>query len=107
MDGFHLDNAILQARDQLPVKGAPQTFDVAGLHSLLLRLAEPRLASRIEADHNVNTIYVPVFDRTADLARNAAQAVEAHHQILIIEGNYLLLNEAPWNALRSLFDLTR
>ncbi len=25
---------------------------------------------------------------------------------VIVEGNYLLLDEAPWNALPSLFDLT-
>jgi len=105
MDGFHLDNVILEARDQMAIKGAPQTFDVEGFHSLLRRLAEPSPynATDIQA---FTPLYVPVFDRTADLARNAAQAVEPHHRIIIIEGNYLLLSQAPWNGLKPLFDLS-
>ena len=39
MDGFHFDNAILEARGQMAVKGAPETFDVAGFSALLARLA--------------------------------------------------------------------
>lgn len=105
MDGFHLDNAILQARDQMKVKGAPQTFDVEGFHRLLMRLVEPDTHSS-ERSGAVGDIYVPLFDRTLDLARNAAQAVGSQHQIIIIEGNYLLLSQAPWCVLKPLFDMS-
>lgn len=106
MDGFHLDNAILQARGQMAVKGAPQTFDVEGFHSLLLRLAEPSASPTGEQGQLFETLYAPVFDRSADLARNGAQAVELHHRIIIVEGNYLLLQQTPWSALKPLFDLS-
>ena len=33
MDGFHFDDAILEAKGRRPWKGAPDTFDVGGLLS--------------------------------------------------------------------------
>ena len=33
MDGFHLDNETLTARGLLSVKGAPETFDLAGFRA--------------------------------------------------------------------------
>ncbi len=93
MDGFHLDDIILNARGHRPRKGAPFTFDVAGFETLLKRIrsGEPE-------------IFIPVFDRSLELSRNAADIVEAKTRIILIEGNYLLLNKAPWNRLRNLFD---
>jgi pantothenate kinase len=38
MDGFHLDNAVLEARGTLARKGAPFTFDADGYAELLERL---------------------------------------------------------------------
>ncbi len=96
MDGFHLDNAILQVRGQIAVKGSPQTFDVDGFASLITRLAEA----------NTAPVYIPVFDRSMDLSRNAAQCVDQRHGVLIVEGNYLLLARPGWQQLASLFDLT-
>jgi pantothenate kinase len=95
MDGFHLDNALLDARGLRSRKGAPPTFDCAGFETLLARLKV--------TDEDV---VIPVFDRTLDLARAGASVVSARHQILIVEGNYLLLDQAPWQRLRPLFDLT-
>lgn len=96
MDGFHLDNAVLDARGLRAVKGAPQTFDVAGFSHLLGRLAkcvdEP--------------LYVPVFDRSMDLARNASQEVSKAHSVVIVEGNYLLLDQPGWRDLSDSFDCT-
>ncbi len=96
MDGFHLDNAILQERGQIAVKGAPQTFDVDGLASLIRRLAEPI--------HE--PVYIPVFDRSMDLSRNAAHCVDERHGVVIVEGNYLLLARPGWQQLAALFHLT-
>lgn len=104
MDGFHLDNAILEKREQLPVKGSPGTFDVAGFYSLLQRLRAPLTAADMLDEHSA-AIYIPLFDRSMDLARMAAEQVGPQHRILIIEGNYLLLNRSPWSRLRELFDL--
>ena len=95
MDGYHFDDIVLNARGHRPRKGAPFTFDVRGFESLLMRIrsGEPEIA-------------IPVFDRTMELSRNAADIVEEKSRIILIEGNYLLLNEAPWDRLRPLFDFT-
>lgn len=95
MDGFHLDNRLLDDAGLRAVKGSPATFDVAGLASLLERIA---------ADGG--PVHVPLFDRCADLSRAAADTVRVQHRTVIVEGNYLLLDEAPWRELAPLFDLT-
>ncbi|MDP8995995.1 MAG: zeta toxin family protein, partial [Pseudomonadota bacterium] len=38
MDGFHFDDAILNARGHRTRKGAPHTYDVAGFEVLLKRI---------------------------------------------------------------------
>ncbi|MBX2840015.1 MAG: hypothetical protein KTR35_24375 [Gammaproteobacteria bacterium] len=95
MDGFHLDNQVLEAQQLLAVKGSPRTFDTAGFQSLLKRVAAAE-----------TPIYYPVFDRDRDLSINAGGAVEAHHSIVLVEGNYLLLNEPIWRDIATLFELT-
>ena len=95
MDGFHFDDAILNARGQRARKGADFTFDVRGFEALLRRIRSG------EAD-----IAIPVFDRTMELSRNAASLVDGRARFIIVEGNYLLLNRAPWTGLSPLFDFT-
>ncbi|MEJ5083952.1 nucleoside/nucleotide kinase family protein [Brucella pseudogrignonensis] len=95
MDGFHLDNAILDERGLRSRKGSPPTFDCAGFAALLERLKNAS-----------EDVVIPAFDRTLDLARAGAAIVRADHQILLVEGNYLLLNQEPWTELASFFDMT-
>ena len=95
MDGFHYDDAVLRARDRLPFKGAPDTFDVGGLRSVLERLRGG------EAE-----VAVPVFDRDLEISRGSARIIPAGDGPILVEGNYLLLDEAPWSALAPFFDLT-
>jgi pantothenate kinase len=95
MDGFHFDNAVLEAMGLRHRKGAPETFDCAGL-AVALR----RMSSGEEA------VAVPVFDREADLARAGAAIIPADARLILVEGNYLLLDRAPWLGLAPLFDLT-
>jgi len=97
MDGFHLDNAILEKRGLLARKGSPQTFDADGFVSLVQRLADP-------ARHG--DVVIPVFDRSRDIAIAGAQVVSTGAQILLCEGNYLLLDEDPWVALQDVWDHT-
>lgn len=92
MDGYHFDNAML-GKQQLPIKGAPHTFDVDGLRSALERIRQ--------AQHPVA---VPVFDRPLDLARAGGRLITLEQRIVIVEGNYLLLDRSPWRELRPLFD---
>ncbi|SOE18503.1 ArgK protein [Hoeflea halophila] len=96
MDGFHYDNAVLEARGTLARKGAPFTFDADGYAALL-----KRLRSEPERD-----IAVPVFDRKLDLARAGGAIVTPGDRFLIAEGNYLLLGSPPWTQMAGLFDFT-
>ena len=41
-----------------------------------------------------------------ELSRNAAGIVAESSRFILIEGNYLLLDEDPWRALAARFDLT-
>ena len=96
MDGFHLDDSVLRARNLLARKGAANTFDVGGLVALL---------RRIRADTE-DEIAGPVFDRALELSRAGALIITRRTRILIVEGNYLLLDSGPWAALRRLFDVS-
>lgn len=95
MDGFHYDNAILHDLNLFDRKGSPNTFDVAGLHLLLKAL-----------QYQTETLTAPVFDRKQDLARSSARLIQPDDHIILVEGNYLLCDTAPWNQLHSFFDFT-
>jgi pantothenate kinase len=95
MDGFHFDNAVLEAMGLRHRKGAPETFDCAGLAATLRRIRSGNEA-----------VAVPVFDREADLARAGAAIIPADARLILVEGNYLLLDRAPWSELAPLFGLT-
>jgi pantothenate kinase len=95
MDGFHYDNAVLAARGLLPRKGAPETFDVGGLAAALARIRA-----------GGEDVAVPLFDRSEDIARAGASIVAADLRFVLVEGNYLLSDEVPWNRLAPLFDFT-
>ncbi len=94
MDGFHYDDAVLIARGARARKGAPDTFDVRGFLHLLQRL-------RVEDE-----VAIPLFDRDLEISRAGAAILTSQDQILIVEGNYLLLAEAPWPETLPFFDLT-
>jgi fructokinase len=94
MDGFHLDNKILEARGLLARKGAPQTFDAHGFAALIARLKHE------------DEVFVPVFDRPRDLAIAGAARIGGEHGVVVVEGNYLLLNQAPWSRLAAFWDLS-
>ena len=94
MDGYHYDDRVLVPRGLRPRKGAPQTFDVAGLAHMI---------DRLRADDEAETA-VPVFDRDLEIARAGARIIERSARIILVEGNYLLLAADPWRGLR--FDLT-
>lgn len=96
MDGYHYDDTVLNARGWRPRKGAPHTFDVAGFAHMLSRM-------RTNRDPE---IAVPVFDRSIEIARAGARLIPQSVRHIIVEGNYLLLNQSPWDELTAQFDLT-
>ncbi|PRX08598.1 UNVERIFIED_ORG: pantothenate kinase [Martelella mediterranea] len=96
MDGFHFDDTVLEARGDLARKGAPHTFDVGGLLSTL---------QRIRADDGAE-VAVPVFDRSIEIARAGARIIGPQARLIIVEGNYLLLDDIRWQPVTAMFDRT-
>lgn len=93
IDGFHyrqdyLDSHYIERNGEtIPlarIKGAPETYDVEKLRALLAHLGEENQRW-------------PLYDRR--IHNPVENAVEIKEQILILEGNWLLLDEEPWNRL--------
>jgi pantothenate kinase len=95
MDGFHLANAELQRLGIANRKGAPDTFDVDGLVSLLQRI-------RTQTDA---TIWAPVFHREIEESFAGELAIEPLHQLVIIEGIHLLQTAYGWDGVLPLLDV--
>lgn len=94
MDGFHLDNDVLDARGLRLRKGAPQTFDVEGFISLILSLKTQ------------NSVSYPLFNRELDRAIPDAGAIGPEVETVLVEGNYLLLKHGGWQGLKPRWDLS-
>jgi pantothenate kinase len=96
MDGFHLANSELERLGRRSRKGAPDTFDAAGYVSLLGRIKHQQAGDDL--------IYAPEFRRELEEGIAGAIAVPAATPLIVTEGNYLLLDDAPWNQVRQVLD---
>lgn len=95
MDGFHLAQAELARLGRTERKGAPDTFDAAGYVNLLRRLRS-RPAGEV--------VYAPGFRRDLEEPIAGALPVPPEIRLVVTEGNYLLLDDPPWRAVRDLLD---
>ena len=94
MDGFHLDNRVLDARGLRARKGAPETFDAAGFSTMIARLKAG------------GEVAIPIFDRSRDIAIAGAEIIAPQDRLLIVEGNYLLFDHPDWRGLANLWDFS-
>ena len=101
LDGFHYPNDYLEAhfteRDgkQIPliaVKGSPDTFDADGLRKKLTELKA------------TDTVSWPIYSRKLHNPVPDGQKVTG--EIILLEGNWLLLNDARWRDIRQFADYT-
>ena len=92
MDGYHLDDSLLEDVGLLKQKGAPETFDFVGFKHLLLRVK------------NEDEVVYPVFDREREISIAGTGLIKKNIRIVIVEGNYLLFDEEPWSCLSELWD---
>lgn len=96
MDGFHLANSELIRLGRRDRKGAIDTFDGDGYVALMRRL-------------HANTepvVYAPEFRREIEEAIAGAIPIPREVPLIVTEGNYLLVDTAPWNQLATLIDQT-
>ena len=101
MDGFHRRHAYLQTHSMMrdgkeimmvDVKGAPETFDIDLLTERLKKVAAGEVCGW------------PVYDRNLHDAVDDAITVDS--DLVLLEGNYLLLEDPGWNELSDLVDFT-
>ena len=98
LDGFHYPQRYLDSHSMIKdgieiplrdVKGCPETFDIKKLTEAL----------RIIRDQNITW---PVYDRNLhDVVENQIQISK---DILLLEGNWLLLQEEGWKELKQFCD---
>ena len=94
MDGYHFANEVLLDLGRRDRKGAPDTFDATGYIALLERLRDQR----------DDIIYAPRFARDLEEPIGSALPVRRETPLVITEGNYLLVPDAPWAPVRGLLD---
>lgn len=95
MDGYHLDNRILETRGLLARKGAPETFNALDFCDAVRRLPAAE-----------REMFYPSFDRQMDLSIAHRIAIHPNTPIVVVEGNYLLLTTEPWSSLHNVFAAT-
>lgn len=93
LDGFHLADRVLADLGVLDRKGAPETFDARGYAALLARLRAGGV-----------TVYAPAFERDLEQPLAGAVAVPPEVELVVAEGNYLLLDRPEWRAVREHLD---
>lgn len=104
-DGFHYSKAALTALPDPDLafqrRGAPFTFDAAGVVQLVGLLksmpvttaTEPEIVARAPSfDHAIKD---PIVD---DLT------ISSRTRVVIVEGNYTLLDVAPWSEIAAVVD---
>ncbi|ETN45966.1 uncharacterized protein HMPREF1541_00148 [Cyphellophora europaea CBS 101466] len=104
MDGFHYTRAELDAfpdpAEAHKRRGAPWTFDVDAVLDLVRQLHASTLVSDIERVD----ISAPSFDHATKDPVPGDITISAAASIVILEGNYLLLDEPKWKAIGPLLD---
>lgn len=102
-DGWHYTNAYLgshtlqyKGEDILlkQFKGAPETYDTRAVHTFLMHLKQGE------------SLNYPVYSRQLHNPIPEGGTISPNHHWIILEGNYWLLQEDPWQSFQALFDVT-
>lgn len=94
MDGYHLPNAELDRLGRRDRKGAPDTFDVDAYAATLTSARSiPRVA-----------LWAPSFDHHVGEPAPDTIEVPEDADLVLTEGNYLLLPDGGWPTVRAQLD---
>jgi len=94
MDGFHYPQARLAELGRRDRMGAPDTFDTIALADSL-KLVHKRSSQ----------VRFPGFDRAVEEPVPDQILVDPAHKLVVLEGNYLLLDDEDWKPIGDLIDL--
>ncbi len=95
MDGYHYPQSRLVALGRRDRMGAPDTFDV-----------EAFLGTLRDLQISGGTVFAPGFDREIEEPVPDAIALQPELATVVVEGNYLLLDDPPWSEVAGLLDFT-
>ncbi|KAK7949387.1 uncharacterized protein PG986_010273 [Apiospora aurea] len=105
MDGFHHTKATLAGFSDPDMafwrRGAPFTFDADGLLDLIAAL---KIGPLTGPDSEEHIFAAPSFDHAVQDPVVDDIRISSRSKIVIIEGNYTLLDEHPWNKIAELVD---
>lgn len=109
MDGFHLRRSELEAfpdpAEAFRRRGAPWTFDAAAFVEAVRLLGGAGGAGGVEEGGALRReLSFPGFDHGVGDPVPDAIRVSPGTRVVLIEGNYLLLEEPPWGEVRGLLD---
>jgi pantothenate kinase len=93
MDGFHMRHAKLEALGTARDKGMPHTFEGEAFASFLGALKSATVPMQ-----------GPGYSREIEDVVDNQFTVPPEARLLVTEGNYLLLADAPWSQVRPLLD---
>ena len=96
MDGFHLARSSCERLGRASARAHPiPSMRPATWHCC---------SGCARSEPTTSIVYAPAFRREIEEPVAGAIAVLPQTQLVITEGNYLLLDEAPWNAVAPLLD---
>lgn len=93
MDGFHRTNYELSQMGIWEFKGVPASFTGDAFIEKLEELRDEE-----------KKVGWPTFDRAIEEPTPDGTFITPQHQIVIVEGNYLLLDYEPWSRATSILD---
>jgi hypothetical protein len=102
MDGWHYPNTYLDTHTTWrsgemvslrQIKGAPETFDRSALHEFL------------QLTRTAGAVDFPVYSRLLHDPIPQAGKIVPETRLILIEGNYLLLDQPGWQELHWQFDI--
>jgi len=103
LDGWHYPNeyldshTVLRDGQEIPLrrlKGGPLSFDV------------PAVLAFLDQARALPDLAYPLYSRELHDPLPGAGQLSANQRLLLVEGNYLLLDLPPWDAFATRFDLT-
>lgn len=94
MDGFHIKHDKLVELELDDKKGAPETFDPHAFIKFLKFLKDAKIP-----------VPAPSYSRKIEDVVENAFTIAGNVPILVVEGNYILLNKAPWHEIKDLLDV--
>lgn len=99
MDGFHLPQSTLVELGRRDRMGAADTFDVDAFRATLLSV-------RRGFGNSGHPVTAPGFDREREEPVPGAIDISPEFPLVVVEGNYLLLDSGGWERTAPMFDLT-